>query len=82
MWALVAGIAKHKSLIKEKRKKYDKIVLLAKATLNRFEVLISRTLIGTCNSYDEFVSVNKVFRKHNKTKEKIKTPETCVEYTI
>ena len=36
------------------------------------EVLISKSLIDTCISHDEFVSVNNVLRKYNEMKEEIK----------
>ena len=39
--AITAGIKKYKSIIKKKKKKHDKIVLLAKSKLNSIEVLIS-----------------------------------------
>ena len=45
MCAITVGIKKYKSIIKKKKKKYDKIVLLAKTKLNRVEVLISKALI-------------------------------------
>ena len=44
--AITAGIKKCKLIIKKKKKKHDKIVLLAKPTLNSTEVLISKGLIG------------------------------------
>ena len=40
--AITAGIKKYKSIIKENKKKHDKIVLLAKSKLNSIEVFISR----------------------------------------
>ena len=43
--AITAGIKKHKSIIKKKKKKHDKIVLLGKHKLNTIEVLISKSLI-------------------------------------
>ena len=43
--AIAAGIKKYKSIIKKKKKKHDKIVLLAKSKLNSIEVLISKPLI-------------------------------------
>ena len=46
-------------------------MLLSKASLNATEVLISKALIDTDISYDEFVSVN-MFRKYNEMKEEIK----------
>ena len=45
---------------KEKKKKHDKTVLLGKDKLNTIEVLISRALIVSYISHDEFVSVNNV----------------------
>ena len=43
--AITAAIEKYKSAIKKKKKKHDKIVLLAKSKLNSIEVLISKVLI-------------------------------------
>ena len=37
---ITAGIKKYKSIIKKKKKKHDKIILLAKAKLNSIGVLI------------------------------------------
>ena len=52
-------IKKYKSIIKKKGKKeHDKIVLLAKDKLNTIEVLISKDLIDSYITHDEFVSVN------------------------
>ena len=69
--------------MKEKRKKYNKTVLLAKAKLNTFEVLGSKALI---HSYiliiTNFFSVNNVLRECIKMKEEIENPENAVEYTI
>ena len=42
--AINAGIKNYKSIIKKKKKKHDKIVLVAKDKLNTVEVLISKTL--------------------------------------
>ena len=60
--AITAGIKKYKSIIKEKKKKHDKIVLLGKTKLNTLEVPISKTLIDSYISHDEFASVNNVKR--------------------
>ena len=40
--AIAAGIKKYKSIIKKRKKKHDKIVLLAKSKLNNIEVLFLR----------------------------------------
>ena len=53
--AIAAGIKKYKSVIKKKKKKHDKIVLLAKTKLNCIEFLISKALIDSVISHDEFV---------------------------
>ena len=50
MCAIAAGIKN--SIIKKKKKKYDKIVLLAKFKSNSVEVLISKTLIDSNISHD------------------------------
>ena len=54
--AITAGIRKYKSIIK-KKKKHDKIVLLAKTKLNSTEILISRSLIDSYINLNEFVLV-------------------------
>ena len=58
--------------IKKKKKKHDKILLLGKDTLNTIKVLISKTLIDSYISHDEFVSVNNVLKEHNVMEEEIK----------
>ena len=40
IFAITEGIKKHKSIIKKKKKKLDKIVSLAKSKLNNVECLI------------------------------------------
>ena len=71
----------HKSIIKKIKKKHDKIVLLGKDKLNTTEVLISKSLIDSYISHDEFVSVKNVVREFNDMKKEIKNPETYMEYT-
>ena len=58
--------------MKKKKKKHDKIVLLAKSKLNRIEVLISKALIDSNISHDEFVLINNVLKEYDKIKEEIK----------
>ena len=55
----------HKLIIKKKNKKHDKIVLLAKTKSDVMKVLISKALINSYISHDEFVSVNNVLREYN-----------------
>ena len=72
--AITAGIKKYKSIIKKKKKKHDKIVLLAKSKLNRIEVLISKALIDSVISHDEYVLINNVLKEYNEMKEELKNP--------
>ena len=62
--AITAAIKKYKSIIK--KNKHDKIVLLAKSKLNSIEVLISKALIDSVISQDEFVLVNNVLKNITK----------------
>ena len=57
-------------------------MLLGKDKLNKIEVLISKALIDSYISHDEFVSVNSVLRAYYEMKEEIKNPETSVEDII
>ena len=67
---LLHGIKKYKSIIK-KKKKHDKIILLGKDKLNAIGVLISKALINSYVSNDEFVSVNNVLREYNEIKNSV-----------
>ena len=53
--AIIAGIKRYKSIIKKKKKKYDKIVLLSQDKLNNTQILISKALIDSYISHDQFV---------------------------
>ena len=53
--AIASGIKKYKSIVKKKKNTHDKRVLLAKSKLNRIEFLISKALIGSNISHEEFV---------------------------
>ena len=68
--AITAGIKKYKSIIKKKKKKHNKILVLGKDKLNTIEVLISKALINSSISHDEFVSVNNVLREYYGMKKK------------
>ena len=69
--AIPAGIKKYKSIIKEKKKKHDKIALLEKSKTNSIEVLISEVLIYSVISLDEFVLVNNVLNDYSEIKKEI-----------
>ena len=55
--------------IKKKKKKHDKIVLLAKSKLNRIEGLISKALIDSNISPDEFILINHLLKEYDDMKE-------------
>ena len=67
IYAITAGTKKYKSVIK-----HDKTVLLAKSNLESIEVLISKSLIDSNISNDEFVSMNNVLKEYEKMREEIK----------
>ena len=48
-------------------------MLLAKAKLNTEEVLISKAVIDSNISHDEFVAINNVLKKYDNMKKEIKT---------
>ena len=70
--AISAGIKKYQSNIKKKKKKHDKIVLLAKSKLNIIEVIIYKALVDLNISYDDFVLINNVLKECYDIKEEIK----------
>ena len=78
--AITAGIKKYKSIIKKKRKKHDKIVLLVKTKLKTIQVLISRALIDSYISHDEFVSQNNILKEYDYMKKAIKTLKTSTAH--
>ena len=72
---ITAGIKMYKSIIKKKKTKHNKIVLLPKSKLNGTEVLISKALINSNISHDEFVLTNNVLKKiwwHERRNKKFK----------
>ena len=60
---IAAGIKKSKSMIKKKKKKHNKITLLANSKLNSIEVLISKALIDSNISHNEFILLNNVLKE-------------------
>ena len=66
---ITVGIKKYKSIIKKKKKKHDKTLSLAKPKLDSVEVLISKALIDSNISHDEFVLINNVPKEFDDMKE-------------
>ena len=56
--------------------KHDKILLLPKSKLNSIDVLISKTLIDSNNSHNEFVLITNVIKEYDDIKEEIKGLKT------
>ena len=52
-FGITAGTKKYKSILKNKDKTHDEIVLLEKAKLNTIEIIISKSLIESYISYEE-----------------------------
>ena len=73
---ITAGIKKYNSIIKKKKKKHDKIVLLAKSKSNSMKFLISKALIDSVINHYEFVLINKVLKGYDKMKEEIRNLKT------
>ena len=65
---ITAEIIKHKSIIEKKKKKYDKILSLAKSKLNRVEVVFSKPLIDSNISQNKFVLINNVPKEFDNMK--------------
>ena len=59
-------------MIKKKKKKHNKVLLLVKSRLNSIEVLISKALIDSNVSHDEFVLINNVLKEYDNMKEETK----------
>ena len=79
---ITAGIKKYKSIIKKKRKKHDQIVLLGKSKLSSTEVLISKDLIDSTISHDEFVLIDNVLNKFFDMKEAIKNSNNKLKFKL
>ena len=69
---MAAGIENYKSIIKKKKKKHDKIVLLAKSKFNNIEVFISKVLIDSNVSHDKFALINNAVKEFYEMKVEIK----------
>ena len=68
--AITSRIKKYITIIWEKQKKHDKIVLLGKGTLNAIEILNSEALIHSYIIHDEFVSVHNALWEYYEMKKK------------
>ena len=76
--SIAARIKTYEPIINKKKmkKKHDKIVFLAKSKLHKIEVLISKALIDSNISHDEFVLINNVLKEHDGWKKKLQILKT------
>ena len=73
---ITAGTKKYMSVIKKRKKKHDKIVLLAKSKLKSINLLISKALTNAIISHDEFVLINNVLKEYEDKKKEIRNLKT------
>ena len=67
--AIAEWIKKYKAIIKKKKKKHGKIVLVAKSELSSIEVLVSKALINSNISHNEFIVISDVLKEYDMKKE-------------
>ena len=73
IFSLMAGIIKKLlSIIRNKKKKHDKIFMLAKSKLNSIETLVSQALIDMEISHEELAKILNERDKYEKIKENLK----------
>ena len=73
IFSLTTGIIKKLlSITRNKKKKHDKILMLAKSKLNSIETLISQALIDMEISHEEFIAIFKEKDKYEKMKENVR----------
>ena len=70
--AMTAEFKKYKSIIKKRKKKHNKILLLANSKLNVIKVLMSKALIDSYIRHKEFVLINVLKKKKKKKKQQNK----------
>ena len=61
------------NIARNKKKKHDKILLLAKSKLNSIETLISQALIDMEISHEEFTTIVKEKDKYEKMKDNLRS---------
>ena len=74
IFSLTAGITKKLlNITRKKKKKQDKILMLAKSKLNSIETLVSQALIDMEISHEEFITILKEKDKYEKMKENLRS---------
>ena len=81
MFSLKTAIVKKLlNITRNKKKKHDKILMLAKSKLNSIETLISQILIDLDISHEEFIKILKEKDKYEKMNENLRSENE--EYKI
>ena len=74
IFSLTTGIVKKLlNITRNKKKKHDKILMLAKSKLNSIERLISQALIDVDVSHEEFIRILKEKDKYKRMKENLRS---------
>ena len=72
IFSLITGIVKKLlTITRNKKKKHDKILMLAKSKPNSIETLISQALIDMEISHEEFITISKEKDKYEKMKDNL-----------
>ena len=80
LFSLATGITKKLlKITRNKKKKHDKILMLAKSKLNSIESLVSQALIGMEISHEEFIRILKEKGKYEKMKENVRNVSEKLE---
>ena len=73
-FSLTTGIVKEiTEYNKKKKKKHDKILMLAKSKLNSIETLVSQALIDMEISHEKFITILKEKDKYEKMKDNLRS---------
>ena len=80
IFSLTTGIIKKLlSITRNKKKKHDKILMLAKSKLNSIKTLISQALIDLEISHEEFIAIFKEKDKYEEMKENVRNVSEKLE---
>ena len=75
MFSLTTGIIKKLlSITRNKKKKHDKILMLAKSKIDRIETLISQELVDMEITHEEFNAIIREKQNNQKMKENLRNP--------
>ena len=73
-FSLTTGIVKKLlNITRNKKKKHDKILMLAKSKLNRIDTLVSQALIDMEISHEEFIAISREKDKYEKMKDNLRS---------